>query len=768
MVGVSPTGTLSLLKLFNNAKLGGVCLNLKPLMVTIPVFDQDLFADEFIQNPYPAYARMRELGPVVWLPVHGNFALTQHREVRAALRDNETFISGDGVAADEFGCNFLQGNTVASDGQKHAELRQAMAAPILPGELGSIKPGVQAAADQLIDDLLTRGKFDAIADLAQHLPLTIVRDLVGLPDFGQDKMLQWAAAAFDVLGVQNGRGQQALATIADMRQFIQKDATRENLKPGSWTRRIHELVDAGQLPCEHAPFAIRDYINPSLDTTISAIGEMLWQLANNPDQWEELKQQPRLVRNAVNEAIRLATPIRSFSRHTSKDTNIAGVAIKRGSRVMMLFASANRDERVFPNPDQFDVTRNPTDHLGFGSGVHMCVGMHLAQLEMEALLHAMLMRVGKIKAGAPTVKLNNTIRAFATLPCQFEAEESARVTARATPVEHSVKQTASLLSGVVKCRSEIAENIISLIIEPATSERFPVAEAGAHIDVHLPTGTRQYSLTGDLESHKDQCFFQIAVLKTNDSRGGSEWLHAHAHPGRAISLSRPRNRFPLISQEGKVYLIAGGVGLTPLLAMAWQLYRARREFELHVYARSADHLPFAPQLNQGPLSAHVQIHLHNNESAKPPGSIDSLGIKALVAGTDNGDSASVYVCGPAGFMQEVEQQALAGGIAKDNIYSELFGAEIDPNGEPFTLIARKSGLTLQVLADKTILATLREAGIAAETSCENGVCGSCLTHVLEGLPDHRDMVQTLAEKSTNEQIAVCCSRSLSARLVLDI
>ena len=235
---------------------------------------------------------MRKLGPVVWLPALGNFAITQHREVQAALRDHKTFISGDGVAADQFGCDFLQGNTVASDGQKHTELRQAMASPMLPGELGAIKPAIQSAADQLIENLLTHQHFDAINDLAQHLPLAIVRDMVGLPDFGQKRMLQWAAAAFDVLGVQNERGKQALTTIAEMRKFIQQDATRENLKPGSWTRRVHELVDQGVLPCEHAPFAIRDYINPSLDTTISATGELIWQLARNPDQWEKLKQQP--------------------------------------------------------------------------------------------------------------------------------------------------------------------------------------------------------------------------------------------------------------------------------------------------------------------------------------------------------------------------------------------------------------------------------------------------------------------------------------------
>lgn len=771
-------------------------------MASIPVFEQDLFADEFIRNPYPAYASMRKLGPVVWLPSLGNFALTQHHEVQAALRDNYTFISGDGVAADTFGCDHLQGNTVASDGQKHTELRRAMAAPLLPGELVGIKDTVQSAANQLIDDLLKRGQFDAIADLAQHLPLTIVTEMVGLPDFGKERMLQWAAAAFDVLGVQNERGKQALDTIADMRKFIQQDATRENLKPGSWTRRIHELVDQGALPCEHAPFAIRDYINPSLDTTISATGELIWQLANNPQQWEKLKQHPDLVKNAVNEAIRLSTPIRSFSRHTSKDTSIAGHKIARGSRVMMLFASANRDETVFSNPDQFDITRNPRTHLGFGSGVHMCVGMHLAQLEMESLLHAMITRVGPVTVGKPTIKMNNTIRAYATLPCQFEPE-TRDLTATSTGTSNPASVASSaLLSGIIKSRTVVAKNIVCLTIAPIDQQRhqpqklpqqssrqplqpplqqngtqpqetqqpFPVADAGAHITIHLPTGmTRQYSLTGDLHEHSDttERTYTIAVLKTDDSRGGSQWMHNNARPGSVIRFSNPQNHFPLRQADGKVYLFAGGIGLTPLLSMAWELHRQQRDFSLHIYVRSTEHLPFADDLASWPFRANVTVHINNHRRTVTNATSNESALDKVFT-CANPTSTSVYMCGPAGFMELVEKQTIAAGIAERNIFRELFGAEIDPDGEPFTLVAKKSGRTLRVPADKSILTILREADIAVETSCENGVCGSCLTSVLEGKPDHRDMVQTETEKSTDAQIAVCCSRSLSRRLTLDI
>ena len=387
----------------------------------IPNCDIDFWSDEVILNPWPHYAGMRELGPVIWMAQHGNYALTRHAEVRAGLQDHQCFSSAQGVAGDAFGCSFLQGNTVASDPPRHRQLCHAMAPPLLPSAMASIRDGVQTQADELIAGLVQRDEFDAIADLARYLPLAVVRDLVGLPDFGQDRMLAWAGAAFDVLGVQNERGCQALETIAEMREFIARDVTPETLKPGSWTQRVLGLVDEGKLDPELAPFALRDYINPSLDTTIAATGQLIWQLGRNPDLWQLLRDDPALLHGAVHEAVRLGSPIRSFSRHAVQDVEVAGITIPAGSRVMMVYASANRDERVFPEPDLFQPARDPKLHLGFGTGIHMCVGMNVAVLEMECLLRAILDQASAVELGEPAIVLNNTIQAFAKLPASFTA-----------------------------------------------------------------------------------------------------------------------------------------------------------------------------------------------------------------------------------------------------------------------------------------------------------------------------------------------------------
>lgn len=390
-------------------------------MSDAPVCEFDLYSDDFIADPWPRYAEMRKLGPVVWLPVHGNFALTQAREVREALRNHEDFCSGQGVAGDDFGCQFLQGNTVASDPPRHTELRSVMSPPLTPRSLEDIRPEIESVANDLIVALVEKGSFDAIGDLAQHLPLKIVREMVGLPDFGSENMLKWAAAAFNVLGRQNERGRAALTEIQEMRDFISEGVSHDTIKPGSWIKRILELADKGEVDGQLAPFAVRDYINPSLDTTISAIGHLIWQLGRNPDEWQRLKDNPKWTLNTAHEAVRLGTPIRSFSRHAAREVCLAGITIPAQARVMMLFASANRDEQVFENPDAFDVSRNNRRHLGFGAGIHMCIGMHLALIEMTAILKAMIKHVRTIEVEMPLVAMNNTICAFSSLPTRFRA-----------------------------------------------------------------------------------------------------------------------------------------------------------------------------------------------------------------------------------------------------------------------------------------------------------------------------------------------------------
>jgi cytochrome P450/ferredoxin-NADP reductase len=725
-------------------------------MINVPVYDADFYADDFIRDPWPHYERMRDLGPVVWLSRHENYALTRYDEVARALRDHDTFMSGKGVAADAKANELTLGNSAASDGERHTAIRSATSVPLLPGALEKVRTSIEEAAEDLIDKLIERKTFDGIEDIATHLPLTIVRDLVGLPDFGRNNMLRWANATFDLLGVQNARGKAAIDIFLEQRRFAQSQVKPENLKPGSWTRRLIDLVEQGTLAPDLAPVAMRDYLNPSLDTTISATGQLIYQLGKNPDQWRLLVEKPELARNAANEAVRMASPVRSFSRHTSRPVDIAGVTIPENARVMMLFASANRDHRAFANPNKFDITRNPRLHLGFGSGIHMCVGMHLAQMEMMALLTAMIPRVKEIRVGEPVVALNNTIYGFASLPMHFIPQSDRPALKRR---ERVVKQSGNpgILRGRIVGREELAENIIGLGIEPLDGKSFPPWSPGAHIDVHVHEGLiRQYSLTGPMRKER----YVIAIQRELKSRGGSSTIHAKFEKGSTIVLSRPRNHFPLNEIASNSILFSGGIGITPILAMAWRLHELGRDFTWHISARNRGRLPWAGQLDKLPFREKLKVHLGDGPAEQRLNAAKSL--HALDV------AAHVYVCGPRGYMDHVTKAAIERGIPEENIHKEHFSAEIDVNGDPFVVIAARSGKRFDVCANETIIDAALRAGIVVETSCRNGVCGTCLTRVLQGRPDHRDMVLTAAEKAENDRMAVCCSRSQSSVIVLDL
>lgn len=384
-----------------------------------PVYDEDFYGEEFIRDPIPHYAAMRALGPMIWLSRHGNFAATRYSEVREALRNHKVFSSAQGVAADQFGCDFMKGNTIASDPPLHDMMRNIMVEPLRPGALETIRNRIEREADKLIEWLVRQGTFDGMTELATYLPLAIVTDLVGLPEDGRENMLHWAAGGFDIFGVQNARGKQGVETVKEMRSYILAKATPDRLKPGSWTARIYELAARGEIPREACPLLVRDYIGPSLDTTIAATGQLIFQLGRNPDQYRLLREDLSLIPNASNEAVRLGSPIRSLTRTVTEDCELGGVALPAGVRVMLIYASANRDERKFEEPDRFNVRRAGADHLGFGNGIHMCAGMRLARLEMDSLLKALVKRVERIEVGKPAVTMNNTICSFSSLPVRL-------------------------------------------------------------------------------------------------------------------------------------------------------------------------------------------------------------------------------------------------------------------------------------------------------------------------------------------------------------
>ena len=381
----------------------------------IETSDVDLFGEDVIDNPYPAFKALRDAGGVVWLSRYGLYALPRYETAKAALADDDIFISGEGVTMNDQMNIKLRGITLCSDQDSHMAMRKVIAKPLTPTAVRQLTEEIQAEAKGLIERLVTRHTFDGVTDLAQHLPVSIVSRLVGLPEEGREQMLKWSAANFNCFGPMIPRTIEAFGIVGEMIEFAFTQCVPGKLKSDGWAQMIWDAADRGEIRHDQVPGMMNDYMGPSLDTTIAATSNLIVQFAENPDQWDLLRAKPSLLPNAINEGIRRDSPILSFTRLVARDTELCGYHLPQGSRVMPIYASANRDERRYENSDQFDIQRRVSDHLGFGHGVHQCVGNNLARLEIASLFGELIPRVKRFHVGERRRAYVNLLRNYASL-----------------------------------------------------------------------------------------------------------------------------------------------------------------------------------------------------------------------------------------------------------------------------------------------------------------------------------------------------------------
>jgi cytochrome P450 len=382
---------------------------------TIPQSDIDLYSDAALLDPFPLYQELRDTGPAVWLNRYDMMVLSRYKNVTEAMRNWQVFSSAQGVMMNQPMNDTLRGIVLCSDEPEHAVLRRVIAKPITPVAIRAYADLITREAEALVERLVAQRHFDAATELAQYLPVTIVSNLVGLPEEGRERMLDWAAANFECFGPLNERTTKAFEVVKEMVSYAFTKCTRENLKPDGWAKMIWDAADRGEIGLEKPPLMMNDYMGPSLDTTIFTISSAIWLFAKNPDQWDVLRENPALLSGAINEVIRLESPLQGFSRMATQDVDIEGLLIPKNTRTIMLWGSANRDERKWLEPDRFDISRRNTDHVGFGHGVHVCVGMHLAKMEISALLTALIKRVKRFELGKTERVINNVMHGLSKI-----------------------------------------------------------------------------------------------------------------------------------------------------------------------------------------------------------------------------------------------------------------------------------------------------------------------------------------------------------------
>lgn len=313
---------------------------------------------------------------------------------------------------------------------------------------------------------------------------------------------------------------------------------------------------------------------------------------------------------------------------------------------------------------------------------------------------------------------------------------------------------------VTVARREVAaDGVAAFELQRAGGAALPPFAAGAHIDVELPNGlVRQYSLCN---RPGDTACYRIGVLLEPQGRGGSRCAHEALHEGSALRISAPKNHFPLVPARHSL-LLAGGIGVTPLLAMAEALTAAGASFEMHYCTRSRARTAFAERIAAAPYAPRVAFHHDDDAEAQK---FDARAVLAAPAADTH-----LYVCGPKGYMDHVLGTARTLGWAEANLHWEYFaGAPVDHSADDaFEIELASSGRVIAVPAGQTVIAALAAQGVEVPVSCEQGVCGTCILKVVGGLPDHRDMYFSDAERAANDQFTPCCSRAKTPRLVVEL
>jgi 4-methoxybenzoate monooxygenase (O-demethylating) len=393
---------------------------------SLPVTDDDPFSHGILTDPSDFHLRLREAGPLVYLRRYGVYAMGRFAEVDAALRDWQGFQSAAGVGLSNFRYEKPwrpPSVLLEADPPRHDAPRMVLEKILGPRALRRLRASWFAAAEELVDEVVEQREFDAMPALAQAFPLRVFPDAVGLPDDdGRANLLSYGDHNFNTFGPANDLVAKGAARVPELSAWVDAQCARDRLRAGAtFGSAIYAAADHGDVIAEQAPLMVRSLLTAGVDTTVHGIGAVLHALANNPEQWQALRAAPQLARTAFDEAVRLQSPVQIFFRTATRDVTVGDVTVPDGQKLLMFLASANRDPRRWADPDRFDLARDPSGHVGFGAGIHQCVGQHVARLEVEALLTALMRRVKTIRFTAPPTRhLNNSMSAFATLPVRVE------------------------------------------------------------------------------------------------------------------------------------------------------------------------------------------------------------------------------------------------------------------------------------------------------------------------------------------------------------
>lgn len=727
----------------------------------------DPFDTPYQTDPAEALRWSRDQLPVFFAPKLGYWVVSRYDDIKAVFRDNRTYSpcialekitpvrqeALDILKSYDFALNRT---LVNEDEPAHMDRRRALMEHFIPANLEPRAERIRALIVERIDRFVQRGRAELVGDLLYEVPLAVALDFLGVPEDDFETFKRFSVAhTVNTWGRPSPEEQLDVAhSVGKFWRYAGEVLERMRADPDGpgW---MHYAIRQNAV----MPEVVTDnYLHSMMmaiivaahETTSLASANMFRQMLTHRQAWADICADPGLIPNAVEECLRHAGSVVAWRRQVTKPATLGGVDLPEGAKLLIVTASANHDPRHFEEPDRFDIMReNTVDHLTFGYGSHQCMGKNIGRMEMRIFLEEMSRRI-------PGLRLSD--QRFSFLPnTSFRGPEAVHVEwdvadlpdRLAPPRDFAVgapaRRDVSRPVRVTALRHE-ADDVLGVTLEDARGRPLPGWSPGAHVELGFGGFDRKYSLCGQNGA------WEIAILREAAGRGGSEALHDGLTVGTELRLRGPSNLFRLDEDAPAYLLIAGGIGITPILAMAERLATLGKPFALHYAGRSRDRMALLARAKALGAVLHVS------------GDGGRCDLAALVAARPEG--AQVYACGPARMVAALEALDLPEGTLHVERF-EPAPLPADARSDPFRVVLADSGLELDVPADRSLLDVVQAAGIDLACDCREGICGSCEVAVLDGAPEHRDAVLTKAERAEGRRMMACCSRG-KGRLVLGL
>jgi cytochrome P450/ferredoxin-NADP reductase len=731
-------------------------------------------------HPYEVYRQLRDLAPVYYNPRRDLWVVSRYEDVKACLRNHEQMINALGNDMDGTHASYGAGNLVAQDQPHHTVLRNVVRPSFSGREIMAMEDHIRGLARELLPGLRERGGGDLAQDVALPLVFGVSMRLMGAPAsdsrFWQDHLMRSMARTVGQFGIPDDAARSNSEAEEHIAGVMRRNRAKRSAVPPPDTpdviSQVLLAVANGALDEAEEVGLAHLVLSASTDAPAALLTNCVAVLDKYPVLQGYLHDNPTMIKNFVEETLRYDGPAKNLCRQTTAELTIAGVTIPTDSRVMVLMGSANRDERVYPDPDTFDLFRTITNDnkiLTFGEGIHSCMGAPLARLTAQIAIEELVGSLDGVEVrvvGTPERWAKQMVRGFSSLPVQFvESEPVPSVRTALVPAAHveAVQHRSTRLTLAARefeadvrvgGKDVVADGVVALTLQEVDGQPLPRWEPGAHVDLILGSAaTRQYSLCGDPH---DQHTWRLGILRDPNGSGGSLHVHDQLRPGDTVRIRGPRNNFPLVASPRYLF-IAGGIGITPILAMIRSAETAGAQWRLVYGGRQRASMAFLDDL--AAYGDRVTVWPQDEK-----GFIDLDGL----LGRPQPDT-KVYCCGPEPLLAAVEQRCDR--WPKGSLHVERFVAK--PLTEPvlheaFEVHLAQSRLTLTISQEQSILSAVEEAGIGVLSSCQEGTCGTCETPVLEGIPDHRDSVLDEDARQANDCMMICVSRACTPRLVLEL